>query len=333
MGVNVNKKWCINACAILVIILIATTAAGCTTTQTTANIPGATLTIVGSDSTEVVLDGNEIAALQSFESEGGLITSVGAISGVDTYTGVTLDTLLELVGGAGEGNSVRVTAADDYAMVITYEQMQGDFLTFDPVTGNEVDATGELTPLIVYHINGGLLSTGDGPLRLVIVGSEGLITEGHFWIKQVVKIEGLAAVQEWELNLTGAITDVMDRATFESGTNCHGVNWTDDRDRTWEGIPLYLLVGMVDDDNVHEQGAFNRALADTNYTIRVVAFDGYSVDIDSLRVKLNDDIFLANVQDGGVLEEKYWPLRLVGSGLDGSEMLRNVAGIQLLFNG
>ncbi len=166
-----------------------------------------------------------------------------------------------------------------------------------------------------------------GPLRVAFVGPDSPITDGHFWIKWVNKIEILGGVEEWNLTLRGAaITEVMDRSTFESGVGCHGVSWTDDKNRTWEGIPLWKLVGWVDDSNKHD---FNDTLADLGYNVTVIASDGYSKTFNSSFVARNDNIIVANELNGTALPEKYWPLRLVGPDLKKSEMVRNVVEIRI----
>jgi hypothetical protein len=167
------------------------------------------------------------------------------------------------------------------------------------------------------------------------VGPEGLITDGHFWIKDVTMLELESAVAEYTLTLNGTdsgIFEVMDRATLESGVNCHGENWTDSSTGiTWTGMPLWYLVGRMDDSNIHEDNAFNRTLADQGYTVRIIAADGYYIDLNSTFVKLNNNILLANMENGTALETKYWPLRIVGAEVPKSQMIRNVIEIQLLF--
>ena len=66
----------------------------------------------------------------------------------------------------------------------------------------------------------------------------------------------------WVLHLEGAISEEMSDVTFEEGArpNCHGSSWRDDHNRVWEGIPLWLLVGRVDDDRKHKIGAFDDEL-------------------------------------------------------------------------
>ena len=155
------------------------------------------------------------------------------------------------------------------------------------------------------------------------------MTDGHWSVKWVTKLEVKSLGEEWSLHLEGAITEDMDRATFESGAspNCHGVTWTDDKAQDWVGIPLWLLVGRVDDEIKHEGPAFNDALADAGYTVDVVASDGYTVTFDSARVKRNNNIIVAYQVNGNPLPDKYFPLRLVGSDLQKNEMVGMIAKI------
>jgi hypothetical protein len=46
-----------------------------------------------------------------------------------------------------------------------------------------------LTPILAYYFNDADLPEGDGPLRLAIVGPEGLATFSGYWVKQVAKLE------------------------------------------------------------------------------------------------------------------------------------------------
>jgi DMSO/TMAO reductase YedYZ molybdopterin-dependent catalytic subunit len=124
----------------------------------------------------------------------------------------------------------------------------------------------------------------------------------------------------------------MDRGTFETGAapGCHGTNWVDPDGQTWTGIPLWLLAGRVDDDNVHEDDAFNDDLAGAGYEVTVTAADGYSVSFDSAAIARNEDILVAYLLNDEPLPEKHWPLRLVGAGLDKSQWVGGIATIELV---
>jgi hypothetical protein len=174
---------------------------------------------------------------------------------------------------------------------------------------------------------------------LVYVGEEGLVTDGHFWIKMTSKLEVVPGIKEWTLALNGAVSDIMTRSTLESGVSCpqtppqHKASYVDADGHIWVGMPLWLLVGQIDDKNVHETGAFNRTLADANaYAVKITSGDGFSVTLNSTFVNQNQNIFIANSMDGKPLADTYWPLRLTGSALKKGQMVRNVVKVELIFN-
>ena len=108
----------------------------------------------------------------------------------------------------------------------------------------------------------------------------------------------------------------------------------DTKNRVWEGIPLWLFVGRVDDDfkhNPNEPGAFNDDLADAGYEVVVSAADGYSKSFTSAEVKRNDNMIIAFMVDGVPLPEDQWPLRLVGPDLTKGQMVGQIICIEVVF--
>jgi hypothetical protein len=152
-----------------------------------------------------------------------------------------------------------------------------------------------------------------------------------------MKVEIRPAIEEWTLLLKGALVENVTRATFESGVNegCHGINWTDSNKNVWTGIPLWLLVGRVDDSDVHTTNstirAFNDTLAIKGYTVKVISGNKEYCEFTSLRVMRNSNIIVTNRLNGAPLPEPYWPLKLVGSELSDDEMLCNIVEIQIIF--
>ncbi len=288
--------------------------------------PQADLTLIGSETKVYSLD--EVKAMPAYTASGGFKKSTGVIVGPYTYTGVNLTYLADLVGGITSSNSVKITASDGYSMTYTYDQVMGDITIYST---SEEAADEPLTMVLAYEENGSLIPDDyGGPLRVAFIRSDTPITDGHFWIKYVNKIEILGGVEEWDLTLTGAITDITDRSTFESCVGCHGVYWTDDSDRNWRGIPLWLLVGVVDDDvNEESKHYFNDALADKGYNVTVIASDGYSKTFSSAFVKRNDNIILVNELNGTALPVTDWPLKFTGSDLAKNENVKQVVEIQL----
>jgi DMSO/TMAO reductase YedYZ molybdopterin-dependent catalytic subunit len=284
----------------------------------------ADLTLIGNETRKYTFD--EIRAMPSYTAGGGFKKSTGTVVGPFNYTGVNITYLADLVGGIAPSESMKITASDGYSMIYTYAQVIGEIATYEGTTG-------PLTMVLAYEEDGDPIS-GDygGPLRVAFVGPDSPITDGHFWVKYVSKIEILGGVEEWNLTLMGATVDIADRSTFEScaAASCHGVSWTDDKSREWRGIPLWRLVGVVDD--AHNETAkhyFNDTVADMGYNVSVIAGDGYSKKFNSTIVARNNDIILANERDGAVLSGGKWPLKLVGPTLKKSEMVGNVVEIRI----
>ncbi|MBN1401898.1 MAG: hypothetical protein JXA74_13740 [Anaerolineae bacterium] len=221
-----------------------------------------------------------------------------------------------------------------HAITFSYDQLvNGSFTAFVPATGEEIDRDEPLTVVVAYEREGqGIPEEEEGTLRLAILTPKpDQVTDGHWSVKWVRQIVIKPAVAEWTLHLEGVTVEDMDRNTFESGAspNCHLTEWTDADAQVWSGIPLYYLVGRVDDDNRHEGDAFNYALADQNYSVDVVAADGYKVSFEVKRLVQNRNILVAHLMNGVPLGEKHFPLRLAGSGLQKNEMVGQVAQIVL----
>ncbi|MBN1321559.1 MAG: hypothetical protein JXA87_12055 [Thermoleophilia bacterium] len=309
---------------------------GCASDDESASGGEVALEVIGPDGTkQYTLE--ELKDLPSTEGYWGMKSSTGRITPPVVTQGVTLDELFKEVGGLPVDAAVGISAKDGYEMTVSVAQAKaGDFITYDMVTGEEKKVDGPLTVIAAYEYDGKPFDPQmDGPLRLAIISPEmNQVTDGHWSVKWLSRLQVKAIVQEWTLTLKGKLTEPMDRATFETGAaeGCHGCHWTDGEGNTWTGIPLYLLVGRVDDDNVHEGPAYNRGLAEGGYPVRIAATDGTSVEIDSGVMYYNKDLIVAYKLNGEPLPEEYWPLRLVGEGegFGEADMIGHVVEIEAL---
>jgi hypothetical protein len=227
-----------------------------------------------------------------------------------------------------------VVAEDGYGITYSFDQIQnGAFIAYDPATGAELKNPVELTAILAYEMDGRPLDPKqDGTLRLAIISSElNQVTDGHWSVKWVNKLEVKSLGAEWLLHAQGAIERDVDRASIEScgAPQCHGASWIDDKNQEWAGVPLYYLVGKVDDEIEHEGPAFNRTLADAGYSIEVVAADGYTVTLDAARVQYNKNILVAYKVNENQLPDEFFPLRLVGSDLSKKEMVGMIAELKV----
>lgn len=268
----------------------------------------------------------ELQALPPTEGYGGILSSTGEITPPALFKGVAVKDILETTGAFDETMGVAVVANDGYSITFSYDQvMNGAFVAYDPGTGKELASHDPLTAIVAYEREGEPLDPKqDGTLRLVVVSEKpNQIVDGHWSVKWVSQLVIKSLAEEWTLHLEGAVSEDMDRATFESGAapSCHGAIWEDEKAQKWAGIPLWLLVGRVDDEIVHQGPAFNDELVETGYTVDVVAKDGYTVTFDAARIARNDNIIVAYLVNDTPLPEDYFPLRLVGDDLEKNEMI------------
>lgn len=290
------------------------------------------LTFIGPSGPEY-LTMEDVKALPSTEGMGGIMSSTGQISIPERYKGIALKDLVTAFGGTFDKTmGVTLTAEDGYSMTYSYEQViNGDFIAYDPALGNELAEHDPLTAILAYECNGQLLDpVQDGRLRVAIVSeTNNQVTDGHWAVKWVNKVEVHTIGETWEFELEGAILSLVDRGSYYScaSPGCHGVEWQDENGQTWAGVPLWLLVGEVDDEDSHSDTAFNEALASTGYTVDVVGSDGYTVTFESVSISQNGNIILAYLVNNSELPEKYYPLRLVGSDMETGQMVGQVVKI------
>ncbi|MGA2503886.1 MAG: molybdopterin-dependent oxidoreductase [Anaerolineales bacterium] len=304
------------------------------TTETPASSEptGTVLALVGPNGGHVY-NLAQLKALPVTEGQGGIKSSTGQITIPEPFKGVALKDLVAALGVPFDSSmGVVITAEDGYSMTFSYDQiMNGAFTAYDPAMGNELITHDPLTAIIAYEHNGQPLNTAEeGTLRLVVVSANNdQVVDGHWSVKWVNKIEVKPVGQTWTLDLQGAISSPVTRDSFQScgSPSCHGTSWQDENGQTWVGVPLWLLVGEVDDSDSHTENAFNHTLADAGYTIDVVGGNGKTITLDSKAIKENNDILVAFMVNDGELPQQYFPLRLVGSGLQNSQMVGQITRI------
>lgn len=316
-------------------LVLALTTSVCSACSSEPEAPDFDLFVRGLGGEERVLHRADLEAIGVVEGYGGMLNTVGRITPPESYAGVRLEGLGDLVGGIGDGAALRLTASDGYAVTLARSQVGGrGVVTFDPSTGSPVTLEEPLVAVLAHAKGGRPLTDEDGgPLRSAFLSAtDSQVTEGHLWVRSVTLLEIVAAEPEWSLRLVGRRTEEISRTFFESGAapGCHEASWVDDEGRAWTGIPLWLLVGWVDDENVHFAGSFNRALAASSYPVELVSSAGERRTIASDRLSLDNGIILANRVDGEPLDAATGPLRLVGPSLAPGEDLARVTQIDVL---
>jgi DMSO/TMAO reductase YedYZ molybdopterin-dependent catalytic subunit len=217
---------------------------------------------------------------------------------------------------AEAGYDIEVRASDDYAQWF-----------------NSEDVSRSTGYIVANKINGAPLSDSHYPLRLV--GSA--LTSGSQRVGKIasINLENIPEIEAWTLELAGAYDYIMRQAEFDSAVLCphinHMVEYEDPNGDVWVGLPLWLLVGWVDDAISHGPDSFNDDLAAIGYQVQVFASDGYSYTFQISDVARNDDIIVAYTVNGEPLPEDRYPLRLVGSALvSGGQRVSQISRIELL---
>ncbi len=332
------KHYLYNIYILPVIIALSLTLAACAPkaaqTPVATGPTGTVLKLLGSNGGHA-LTLADLKNMPVTEGMGGIKSSTGKITLPEKYTGVSLkDIIAKYKIPFDSTMGLTLTAEDGYSMTFSYDQvMNGTFTAYDPALGNELKDHDPLIAILAYEKDGVPLDPKDeGTLRLVVVSAKNNeVVDGHWTVKWVNQVEIKPVGQAWILHLHGAISQPVDRATYQScgSPSCHGTAWEDENNQNWVGVPLWLLVGEVDDNNSHDDNAYNDALADAGYTVDVVGSDGSTVTFDSKLIKRNNNILLAFMVNDAELPDQYYPLRLVGSGLDNTQMVGKVEMIQL----
>ena len=216
------------------------------------------------------------------------------------------------------GYTIRVSAADGYNA------------TFASATTAHNDGF-----FVAYKMNGAALTGSDAPLKLVGPAT----TSGKQRVGGIVKIslEGLPDQYpqgDWQLKLNGKISDVIPQGEFEYWVLHHSATYTDaTTGNVYTGVPLWRLMGWVDDRIPHGSNGFDDAAANAGYKVIVKAGDGYAKDFTSQQIGKTDAFIIANTMNGAPLptdgSHPPYPLRLVGSGATGGSSVGNVVEIQL----
>ncbi len=186
-----------------------------------------------------------------------------------------------------------------------------------------------------------VLALADGDRVIFCYGADPTPEDASVLIKIIVGLEDSeeppVEPTSWTIMLKGALTETVDQSYFEEGiTHGHTATYTDENGGEWKGMPLWYLVGLVDDDLRHGSGAFNEALAEKGYSIKITAGDGYSINFEGASVAKNNNIIIANTLNGTPLPETIgeknkpcWPLQLVGSDVNSGQKIGNIATIEL----
>jgi hypothetical protein len=153
-------------------------------TTTTAPKAPTALTVKGPSGTKE-LSMADLKAMSATSGYGGWKNQLGNITGPVSYKGVSLRSLMKLVGGSG---SVTVVASDGYTQSMSSSQVGGSVNTYDPTTGEPISGV-SVTAIVAYQKGGSNIGSGEGPLRIGFVSSgSNQVTDSDLWVKWVVEL-------------------------------------------------------------------------------------------------------------------------------------------------
>jgi DMSO/TMAO reductase YedYZ molybdopterin-dependent catalytic subunit len=160
------------------------------TSTSTTNLPAMSLTVVGANGEQKVLSEKDIAALQSITGKGGSIGKGGMAMNIGTYTGVKLSDVCGLVGGITSADTISVNCSDGYTVSFTYDQVANGkgFNTYDS-SGNTATPTNPIYLILAYQYNSTNLPSGSGPLKTMVIGSDGLLSDGKIAATMVIEVD------------------------------------------------------------------------------------------------------------------------------------------------
>lgn len=160
-----------------------------TAQPTNAPMPDFNLTVFASNGTKIVIDSEDLTEFVSITYSGGSKRSNGEIVNVGVYTGVKLFDICQTMGFTSN-NIVTVKASDGYTTTYSYDQVANGsgFSTYD-VNGTSVVASHPLYLIVAYEFEGANLDSYSGPLKIMVVGQDGLITSGNLAARMVVEVD------------------------------------------------------------------------------------------------------------------------------------------------
>jgi hypothetical protein len=216
---------------------------------------------------------------------------------------------------AARNYEVKVISTDGWSAVFDSAEMarSSDYLVANTFNGDPLPTLTEGGKISwPLHLVGAGITKEDGSLGGRSIGSIARIELNNL----------PEPVEGWTLSMLGEVGDTITQQEFEDGLACtmsgHLVEYTDIDGNTWSGVPLWVLLGAIDDIELSDHWTFNDEVAATGYTVKITAADGFSKTYSGTTIARNNSYIIANEMNGEPLDSAF-PLRLVGSGVTKSD--------------
>ncbi len=292
------------------------------------------LTLYGNTSTKNYTL-TELKSFPNVTGYAGYRKSTGTLVGPNLFKGILLQELIDEVGGISAGEELEIIAGDEYKVTFTEEMIDGQFPAYDNVTGDYLGIR-SFRVLLAYEMDGQKLVSSDGVLRVVCLAEDGAgyLSDGSPWVKDVQRLKIIPSAS-WIVYLYGTINDSIDKATFEAYMHMNDEAnllvyqlLEIDRTNTYEGLALWRIIGIFDDD---DPNSFNETKALTGYTIILKNELNESITFDSTEISMNNSFILASKKNAVFLSGDQAPLILVGPGVSELQMISRIYEIELDF--
>jgi len=284
-------------------------------------------------------------------------TYPGGFKVANAVKGTRVRDLCSLVGGMGAGTDIVFVAKDGFETTLPYSSIYPD----PAVQARQGDA------ILAWWGDGNYVPDYADGIRLFFTPDDHIFGQWdmhetipekywHYYFGGGVQYPSCAGLSpkwitaikiyslpqgDWTMELDGRDIGGIDydvtKTYFEQALVCkfganHKATYTDSEEQTWEGMPLWLLAGFVDDADQHSDNAFNQELALSGYRIVITSADGSSVTIDSRDIIKNSNYIIASTLNGALLPESdsRWPLCLVGPAVTGETSLSQIVSIKLV---
>lgn len=286
-------------------------------------------------------------------------TYPGGFKIANAIKGTKVRDLVSLVDGMGSGTEIDFVAKDGWVTTMPYSSIYPD-----PAV---MERQGEA--VVAWYADGKYVPDYKDGMRLFFTPEDLIYSQWdmheslpepywHYYNDGEVHYPSCAGVSpkyitelrvysvptaDWTLDLNGlelgGMHQVISKNYFADALTCtfgadHKKTYTDSKGRVWGGMPLWLLAGFVDDQDLHSDNAFNNDLAAAGYQVIITADDGKTVTINSQDIIRNNNYIIANTLDGVIFadSDKNWPLRLVGPSVSGADSIGNIVSIKLVPN-
>jgi hypothetical protein len=298
------------------------------------------LTVKSSNQAEKSYTLKELEQMTSVERKVSYQNKFGNYNDESTYKAVQVKDLLSTAGFEFEpGDTLKITASDGYSQEFCYYNVYppNHWFKYQGVFG------------IAYEFNGQAVPDWtDGPMSVMLpddskysqddCNATSAPDQGFFknpsggarFIRNTAKIEIISNnIEEWQIELSGTLSEDFSKTDYEILEGYYKSSYINSTGATWTGVPLWRIIGRIDDGTPRGEFVFNESKSSSGYEVWITAGDEYSKNITSSVISKNDKIILASQLNSAELPEKNRPVWVVGEGLKTSQMVFNVIEIEI----